>query len=134
MAGMGDWVAALLPPLVTTIAGGMLTAAMPRASYRVSSSTTPDREVANVAAMATRDYYTATQDKNPLMALVHVTSAASLLTAARRMSTDEHLSIALSTDVRGIASDIEELQRSITARLARRRAPARTPPGALPQS
>jgi len=118
-----DWVVAVLTPLLFTIAAGMAgqfgQAAAAVASHR--AAVMPDREAANVAAMATRDYFTATQDRNPLMALVHVTSASALLSAARRMSTDETLSLALNSDVRGIASDIDELQRSITAKMATRR-------------
>ena len=121
-----NWVAALAPPLLVACVAGIFASA-PKVDRVVASRPSEHREVANVAAMATRDYFTATQDKNPMMALVHVTSASALLSAARRIGDDEQLSLSLSTDVRTIASDIDELQRKITARLGKARRNATTP-------
>lgn len=126
-----DWTAALAGPLLMMLVvnlwggGGGGDGGHRLAAHAAGSR--PDREVTNVAAMATRDYFTARQDKNPLMALVHVTSASAMLSAARRIASDEQLSIALDTDVRGVASDIDELQRQITARMAKSRRPATRP-------
>ena len=122
-----DWAAAAAAPAVVAllIATNLFNV---RTTAMRTSPVTNTREATNVAAMATRDYYTATQDKNPLMALVHVTSAAAYLAAARRLSSDEELSLGLNTDVRAVASDIDELQRRITARLGK----ARRIAGSLP--
>ena len=128
-AAGSDWVAALVPPLLIACVMGLFNGAYGASASRrvVASRPSEHREVANVAAMATRDYFTATQDKNPMMALVHVTSASALLSAARRIGDDEQLSLSLSTDVRTIASDIDELQRKITARLGKARHNATKP-------
>ena len=121
-----DWLAAAAPvAIVALLSYGKL---LGKGHRLAPAPTTNNREATNVAAMATRDYYTATQDKNPLMAFMHVTSAAAYLAAARRMSTDEALSLGLDTNVRSIASDIDELQRRITARLGKMRHSA----GSLP--
>lgn len=116
------WLVAAVPPLVILGVGQMWSlAADGRHRTRGSAGIDVDREACNIAAMATRDYYAATQDSNALMGLVHVTSAGSLLAAARRVATDEQLSLGLNSDVRTVASDIEELQRTITKRLSSKR-------------
>lgn len=124
-----DWIAAIAPAAAVGLLcfGGLLGGG--QTAHRVTASEKPDhREATNVAAMATRDYYTATQDRNPLMAFMHITSAAAYLAAARRLSTDEALSLGLDTNVRSIASDIDELQRRITARLGKHNRSGRSLP------
>ena len=114
------WVAAGVGPLVLFLASYVHSGFHSGHALRLSSIDV-EREAVNVAGMATRDLYAATQDKNPHMALVHVTSAQAYMTAARRIMSDDDLSLAINTNVRTVANEIEELQRRVTGSLRRKR-------------
>ena len=79
------------------------------------------RALTGLVHAASRAGFAARQDRNRYMALINSTTASVQLAAARRLLSDEELSRLVGVDVRDMASQLEEHQRLVLARMGQKK-------------
>ena len=85
---------------------------------REAGAVSPSSGIAAVVALASEKEFTARQDSNPTLGLMHVTEATALLDAARRMAPDHDIARACGVDVSSMHGNLEELRRDIIQALS----------------